>query len=530
MAKIEETTMDVDDENYVRKNIKNTLFEYLEKKYSFKILGIPNIGKSTTIRLIHNKCLNNEFTHPFFPFTITNYSFEIFRDTINDQLSLISNAFFDSTNTIALLNFAIEQVKIKNMEPIFLFDDFSNNCRNDENTRKSILTEEVILHLRSLIDRRKTTCIFTYDQPIIHLLSTAWYLNNVEYSIDLSLLSSQEAENLVKGRRGLGISKQDFQKIISRGGRHPEILDYVALNHGKINDDSIDSWCQRQYQEILNHCDEYDKILGMECETFKNLRKVSQMNNKPDDYQCKFYCFSEKIHGTVKWYPFSDNFAEYINDNKKRGKPVKKDPPQQSSYSMQLSELKINIFISYSHENAKWVTDEVGNHKLIKFFYKSLSNVQIWFDGHLEAGDPTEKKVKEQINMSEIAIILISPEFMNSSFIKKIEMPSIVNRYASGKMEIVPILIENSNIEQFYNDFNSYYSKYSKNMPITNEINIFPKSEIDQRPIPMVNLINDEPKLHKVRYDILKDIQEKTNRLKNNNHKFVSRELDFAIR
>ncbi len=110
-----------------------------------------------------------------------------------------------------------------------------------------------------------------------------------------------------------------------------------------------------------------------------------------------------------------------------------------------MSPSEINIFVSYSHKNLTWI-DKKDSSSLVPFLEESLKEepVSFWYDHDLKTlpGIEYEKKIYEEIDKADIAILLLSQDFVNSDFIRKKELPRIKERWLQGKLEIIPILVE----------------------------------------------------------------------------------------
>jgi sulfatase modifying factor 1 len=113
------------------------------------------------------------------------------------------------------------------------------------------------------------------------------------------------------------------------------------------------------------------------------------------------------------------------------------------------------IFISYSHENETWLTEYSDPRKntknpryLLDFWERSLrgKNVEFWFDRQekqgIHGGDQWRDRIFEEIDRSDIAILLITQDFVISPFIRDEELPHIMDRSREAKLEILPILLE----------------------------------------------------------------------------------------
>jgi tetratricopeptide (TPR) repeat protein len=115
----------------------------------------------------------------------------------------------------------------------------------------------------------------------------------------------------------------------------------------------------------------------------------------------------------------------------------------------------VRIFISYSHENKIWLTqfldprkNETNPRYLLDFWERSLrgKGVEFWYDrdetAGIRGGDIWRTRIFEEIDSADIAILLITQDFVISPFIRDEELPHILNRSKEGKMEILPILLE----------------------------------------------------------------------------------------
>ena len=98
-----------------------------------------------------------------------------------------------------------------------------------------------------------------------------------------------------------------------------------------------------------------------------------------------------------------------------------------------------SIFVSYSH------ADEEGLLAAIQIAFSALpknSQVAYFDDTYLEAGVEWEGKIKDALENTSIAILMVSENFLNSQYIKTVEQPKIIERYQTGKLNIIPILVD----------------------------------------------------------------------------------------
>lgn len=58
------------------------------------------------------------------------------------------------------------------------------------------------------------------------------------------------------------------------------------------------------------------------------------------------------------------------------------------------------------------------------------------------AGEDWNDQIDEHINNSELVLLLISPDFMNSDYCYKIELRRAMERHTSGQSRVVPIILK----------------------------------------------------------------------------------------
>ena len=90
------------------------------------------------------------------------------------------------------------------------------------------------------------------------------------------------------------------------------------------------------------------------------------------------------------------------------------------------------IFVSYSHHDTGW------REQLFADYVKSTLGVtRIWTDASLRAGEQWEAEIERRLRTSTVAVLLVSPHFLASSFISTREYPQIMARARAGKLRVV---------------------------------------------------------------------------------------------
>jgi predicted nucleotide-binding protein len=95
------------------------------------------------------------------------------------------------------------------------------------------------------------------------------------------------------------------------------------------------------------------------------------------------------------------------------------------------------IFMSYSHKDERW-KDRLMTHLAV---LQSQGRVVVWDDRRIEGGDSWLQEFDGAINQADIAVLLVSANFLASDFIIRSEVPSLLKRYQEEGLIIIPIIV-----------------------------------------------------------------------------------------
>lgn len=98
---------------------------------------------------------------------------------------------------------------------------------------------------------------------------------------------------------------------------------------------------------------------------------------------------------------------------------------------------KVNIFISYSHEDEKWL-ELLKKH--LKVLAKYSGKIEYWVDTKLRGGDKWREEITKAIDAANVAILLVSTNFLASDFITSDELPPILRKAEEGGTRILPLI------------------------------------------------------------------------------------------
>jgi TIR domain/Cytochrome P460 len=97
----------------------------------------------------------------------------------------------------------------------------------------------------------------------------------------------------------------------------------------------------------------------------------------------------------------------------------------------------LKIFISYSHK------DETFKAELVTML-AGLQNrgiVDTWQDRLIEPGDEWNKFIQNAMNNCDLALLLVSPDYIASRFIQHEEQPKLLQRRQEMQLRVIPIIV-----------------------------------------------------------------------------------------
>lgn len=95
----------------------------------------------------------------------------------------------------------------------------------------------------------------------------------------------------------------------------------------------------------------------------------------------------------------------------------------------------LKIFISYSHH------DEDIKERIDTFLatLKREGKIETWNDRIISAGNEWDNTIKTELQLSDIILLLISQDFIQSDYIWNIELPRALERHERGEAVVIPI-------------------------------------------------------------------------------------------
>jgi hypothetical protein len=101
-----------------------------------------------------------------------------------------------------------------------------------------------------------------------------------------------------------------------------------------------------------------------------------------------------------------------------------------------------SVFISYSHKDAAWLAK-------VKMFLKPLEDqglLQIWDDTNISPGSEWLEEIKRSLESAQVAVFLITQNFLSSEFISQKEFPMLLDKANNRGCLIFWIAVSSSTV------------------------------------------------------------------------------------
>ncbi len=114
-------------------------------------------------------------------------------------------------------------------------------------------------------------------------------------------------------------------------------------------------------------------------------------------------------------------------------------------YSMTTnSSQAIEIFLCYAREDEKLCQEIEKQLSALK----RQGLIDVWYDRQIDEGVEWEKEINKHLNVAQIILLLISPDFMASDYCYGIEMKRAMERHESGEAQVIPIILRRTHWQE----------------------------------------------------------------------------------
>lgn len=124
------------------------------------------------------------------------------------------------------------------------------------------------------------------------------------------------------------------------------------------------------------------------------------------------------------------------------------------------SSMRTKVFIGYCHQDARYLNE------LLKYlrYYERNDQIEIWIDKKIAAGSQWGEEIKQAIETTKIAVLLISPGFMASDDIAEKQLPLLLNATKKDGMIVLPVIISPFNLDD--TELAKFQPMNSPSMPV----------------------------------------------------------------
>jgi TIR domain len=95
---------------------------------------------------------------------------------------------------------------------------------------------------------------------------------------------------------------------------------------------------------------------------------------------------------------------------------------------------KPTVFLSYSHQDEIW-KDRVQTHLEV------LGEIDVWSDRRIELGTTWRPEIQAALERADVAVLLVSANFLTSGFILKEEVPVLLQRRKKDGLLVIPVIV-----------------------------------------------------------------------------------------
>jgi hypothetical protein len=95
-------------------------------------------------------------------------------------------------------------------------------------------------------------------------------------------------------------------------------------------------------------------------------------------------------------------------------------------------------FVSYSHKDARW-KDRLAVQLAV---LEREGLLLTWHDGLIQAGADWLPEIEAAIASARVAVLIISADFLNSDFIRRKEIPALIERRLRDGLRVIPLIAD----------------------------------------------------------------------------------------
>jgi hypothetical protein len=96
-----------------------------------------------------------------------------------------------------------------------------------------------------------------------------------------------------------------------------------------------------------------------------------------------------------------------------------------------------SVFLSYSHRDEA-LREQLETHLSM---LRRQGVISTWHDRRLLAGDSIDDGIVRELELADIILLLVSPDFLASEYCYGVEVARALNRHAAGEARVIPVIL-----------------------------------------------------------------------------------------
>ena len=97
-----------------------------------------------------------------------------------------------------------------------------------------------------------------------------------------------------------------------------------------------------------------------------------------------------------------------------------------------------SVFVSYSHRDEEWKKRLVDHLRVLQ----EQKLLLLWDDTRIDAGEDWRREIRDAMESSTVAILLVSANLLTSRFVLDMEVPNLLRRRDKEGLHILPLLVK----------------------------------------------------------------------------------------
>src|SRR5436853_6482670 len=99
------------------------------------------------------------------------------------------------------------------------------------------------------------------------------------------------------------------------------------------------------------------------------------------------------------------------------------------------------VFVSYSSKDKRFKDSLLKQLKVLA----QQGVISTWHDGVLVPGQQWNNEIIEHLNSSRLILLLVSPDFLTSDYVSRVELKLAAKRHQRKEVCVIPVLVRNVN-------------------------------------------------------------------------------------